>query len=65
MLTLMLQFVKHKELIMILNQYYADSDNHKVYLSDVVNGRAFYVLGKELITATVDFFESKYKLLKE
>ncbi len=51
--------------VMILNTYYADSNNHTVYLSDVVNGRAFYILGKELIVATVDFFESKYKLLKE
>ena len=49
---------------MILNAYYSDKNNHKVYLSDVVGGKVFYQAGTELITSTIEFFESKYKLLR-
>ena len=47
---------------MILHSYYKDNDDNKVYLDDIVDGKAFYHFGKELIVATVEFFTGKYRL---
>ena len=47
---------------MILHTYYSDGSN-KVYLDDVIDNKAFYHFGKEVVTATVEFFTSKYKLI--
>ena len=49
---------------MVLHTVYKSKDGAKVYLEDVINDTAFYKIGEELITATVKFFESKYKLLR-
>ena len=48
---------------MVLQQYYTDGTD-KVYLEDVINDTAFYRMGQELITATIEFFTSKYSLIK-
>ena len=49
---------------MVLHSNYKSEDGTNVYLEDVINGTAFYKIGENLITATVKFFESKYKLLR-
>ena len=49
---------------MILHSYYKDVDTgSRVYLDDVIDNKAFYHFGRELITATVEFFTGKYKLV--
>ena len=52
----------YKGTIMILHSNYKSKDGTNVYLEDVVNDIAFYKIGSELITATVEFFTRKYKL---
>ena len=49
---------------MILNSYYFDTDNRRIYLEDCINFVCFYRVGSELVTSTVEFFESKYRLIK-
>ena len=48
---------------MVLHSYYSSDNGDKVYLDSVCNGIAFYKVGIELVTSTVEFFTSKYKIL--
>ena len=50
---------------MVLHTRYESENGIKVYLEDVINDTAFYKVGENLVTATVKFFESKYKLLRK
>ena len=49
---------------MILHTYYQDSNKNTVYLSEMDSSNVFYILGKDLVHSTIEFFTSKYKLIK-
>ena len=50
---------------MILHTFYQDKNHNIVYLDsfNAPNG-VFYKIGRELVHSTVEFFTSKYSLIK-
>ena len=47
---------------MILNAYYKSQDGQRVYLEFVDASKAFYKIGNNLITSSIGYFLSKYKM---